>query len=74
MGSSLSLKHASTSSMMDCHSLFILSNVDGVFTGMPGEEGTEIIDIIEEDSEDIDQYIFPEKSGGIVRKYKPGCP
>jgi len=60
------------SSMMDCHSLFILSNVDGVFTGMPGEEGTEIIDIIDEDSEDIDQYIFPEKSGfgrgGMITK------
>ena len=60
------------SSMMDCHSLFILSNVDGVFNGMPGEEGSEIIEIIDEDSEDIDQYISNEKSGfgrgGMITK------
>ena len=45
------------SSMMDCNSLFLLSNVDGVYTGMPDEDGTEIIGSIDEDSEDLDQYI-----------------
>jgi glutamate 5-kinase len=60
------------SSMMDCNSLFLLSNVDGVLTGMPGEEGTELIGIIDEDSEDLDQYISAEKSGfgrgGMITK------
>ena len=60
------------SSMMDCHSLFLLSNVDGVFTGMPGVEGTELIKRIDEDSEDLEQYISTEKSGfgrgGMITK------
>jgi glutamate 5-kinase len=60
------------SSMMDCNSLFLLSNVDGVYKGMPGEEGTEIIGKIDKDFEDIDQYIYTEKSGfgrgGMITK------
>ncbi len=60
------------SSMMDCNSLFILSNVDGVFTGPPGEEGNELIGTIDEDSEALDQYISTKKSGfgrgGMITK------
>ena len=60
------------SSMMDCNSLFILSNVDGVYNGVPGHEGTELIVRIDEDSEDLDQYISTEKSGfgrgGMITK------
>ncbi len=60
------------SSMMDCQSLFILSNVDGVFTGLPGAEGTELIGTIDEDSEELDKYISAEKSGfgrgGMITK------
>ena len=51
------------SSMMDCNSLFILTNVDGVYKGHPGEEGKELIRRIDEDSEDLDQYISVQKSG-----------
>jgi glutamate 5-kinase len=59
-------------SMSDCDSLFILSNVDGVYTGAPGEEGTELITSIDEHSEDLDQYITTGKSGfgrgGMITK------
>jgi glutamate 5-kinase len=51
------------SSMMDCKSLIILSNVDGVFNGIPGEKGTELISIIDEESENPDKYISSVKSG-----------
>jgi glutamate 5-kinase len=51
------------SSMMDCKSLIILTNVDGVYNGIPGEAGTELIKIIDEDSENLDKYITSGKSG-----------
>lgn len=61
------------SSMMDCSSLIILSNVDGVYTGIPGKEGTELILKIEEKTGNIDQYISASKSGfgrgGMITKY-----
>ena len=49
--------------MMDCKSLVILSNVDGVYTGIPGKKGTELIARIDKDSEDLDKYISSAKSG-----------
>ena len=51
------------SSMMDCKSLLILSNVDGVYAGAPGEEGTELIKLIDEESESLEKYISNVKSG-----------
>ena len=51
------------SSMMDCKSLIILSNVDGVYNGIPGETGTELIKTIDEESENLDKYITSAKSG-----------
>jgi glutamate 5-kinase len=60
------------SSMMDCKSLIILSNVDGVYNGIPGEKGTELITRIDEESEDLDKYISSAKSvfgrGGMFTK------
>lgn len=60
------------SSMMDCDSLFILSNVDGVYKGVPGHADTELITEINEESEDLDQYISSVKSGfgrgGMITK------
>jgi len=51
------------SSMMDCKSLIILTNVDGVYNGAPGNKGTELIARIDKDSEDLDKYISSVKSG-----------
>jgi glutamate 5-kinase len=60
------------SSMMDCKSLIILSNVDGVYNGAPGFTGTELITRIEKDSEDLNQFISTAKSGfgrgGMITK------
>jgi glutamate 5-kinase len=61
------------SSMMDCEALFILSNVDGIFKGNPAHNDTEVIRIIETDSDEIEKFIYPEKSGfgrgGMNSKY-----
>ena len=51
------------SSMMDCQSLIILSNVDGIYNGIPGIEGTELITRIDEGSENPEKYISGVKSG-----------
>jgi glutamate 5-kinase len=51
------------SSMMDCRTLMILTNVDGVYTGVPGAEGTQLITKIDEQSGDLEKFISPQKSG-----------
>jgi glutamate 5-kinase len=60
------------SSMMDCKSLIILSNVDGVYKGITGEKETDLIARIDEKSEDLDKYITSSKSGfgrgGMITK------
>ena len=48
--------------MMDVQALVILSNVDGIFNGMPGEPGVEVIRQVEPDR-DLREYIRTEKSG-----------
>ena len=50
-------------SLMDCQALFILTNVDGVLTGHPDDEGVSLIHEIEADNMDIGKYISPIKSG-----------
>jgi len=58
--------------MMDCKSLIILTNVDGVYNGIPGKKGTELITRIDKESEDLDKYISSVKSGfgrgGMITK------
>jgi glutamate 5-kinase len=60
------------SSMMDCSTLIILTNVDGIFTGLPENQGSELIKEID-GSQNIDQYISESKSGfgrgGMVTKF-----
>jgi glutamate 5-kinase len=60
------------SSMMDCDSLMILSNVDGVYTGFPGKPGTELLTRIDSYTEDLEKYISDDKSGfgrgGMITK------
>lgn len=59
------------STMMDADSLIILSNVDGLYSGRPGDVGVEVIRTIEP-GVDIDRYISTSKSGlgrgGMVSK------
>ncbi len=61
------------SSMMDCRALFILTNVDGIYTGIPGDDGTELIREVRPDSTGIEKYIFSFRSefgrGGMHSKY-----
>lgn len=61
------------SSLMDCEALIILSNVDGIYTGEPGSEGSELITKINENTADIKNYITDSKSGlgrgGMHTKY-----
>lgn len=51
------------SSMMDCGTLIILSNVDGIYTGIPGSIGSDLIREIDEDFGDLDKYISSAVSG-----------
>jgi len=59
-------------SMMDCDALIILSNVDGVYTGKPGDEGVELIREITPETGKLDKYISTVKSGfgrgGMITK------
>lgn len=50
-------------SMMGCDALLILSNVDGIYTGKPGEEGVELIEFIDENTGNLEKYISSTKSG-----------
>ncbi len=61
------------SSMMDSRSLIILSNVDGLFDGAPGCEGSKLIREVKQDSGDLSSFISASKSGfgrgGMATKY-----
>lgn len=51
------------SSMMDCGTLIILSNVDGIYTGIPGSIGSDLIREVDEDFGDLEKYISNTLSG-----------
>lgn len=54
--------------------LIILTNVDGVYTGIPGEAGSEIISEINREGSDTDIHIAGQKSdfgrGGMITKLR----
>ena len=58
--------------MMDADMLILLSNIDGVYTGSPGEPGSRLIRSVSP-GEDLSSYIVAEKSafgrGGMHSKY-----
>ena len=51
------------SSMMDCDTLIILTNVDGVFDGDPESVKSKLICEIDEESSDISRYLSSSRSG-----------
>jgi glutamate 5-kinase len=59
--------------MMDAEALIILSNIDGIYNGSPGDPASEVIRIIDPDQEP-EKYIQTSKStfgrGGMLTKYR----
>ncbi len=60
------------SSMMNTDALYILSNIDGIYTGSPSEPGSRLVSYIREGEKDLETYIYPAKSnfgrGGMLTK------
>lgn len=65
------------SSMMDCRTLIVLTNVDGIFNAGPGCPGAELIREIGPGTGDLSQFILSSKSGmgrgGMLTKYSNAC-
>ena len=63
--------------MMDAEALIILSNVDGICNGTPGDEGVEVIREIHNGIDDISNYIRTGFSkfgrGGMLTKSRIAC-
>lgn len=58
--------------MMNCDTLVILSNIDGIYTGNPADPDAELIETVQPGT-DLGEYIRTERSGfgrgGMVTKY-----
>ena len=61
------------STMMDADTLFILSNIDGIFTGNPEDKNSKLIPVIDKNLNNITDFISTKKSnfgrGGMITKY-----
>ncbi|MDA3879423.1 MAG: glutamate 5-kinase [Prolixibacteraceae bacterium] len=61
------------SSMMSCHALIILSNVDGIYDGDPNDKNSSVIENIKVSDRSHENYILMQKSGfgrgGMHTKY-----
>ena len=51
--------------MLDADKLVILSNIDGIFTGLPGEEGARLIERVSPD-DDLSGYIRSDRSAAAA--------
>lgn len=58
-------------SMMDAHTLIILSNIDGIYNGAPSDPASDVIQKVEP-GKDLSEYVQQEKSGfgrgGMITK------
>ncbi len=63
--------------MMDADALFILSNIDGIYSGDPKDPSSQVIRLVEGDADDLSQYISTTKSqfgrGGMLTKCRIAC-
>jgi glutamate 5-kinase len=59
--------------MLECDALFILSNVDGVFSGNPADLNAKLIPVILASDKNLSKFIAPVKSGfgrgGMLTKF-----
>ena len=59
--------------MMNSDALIILSNIDGVYDGLPSDPASKVIPVIEADNMTASRYIAPAKSnfgrGGMLTKF-----
>ncbi len=63
--------------MMGADALFILSNIDGIYSGDPQDPASEVIREVSGDVDDLKQYISTSKSqfgrGGMLTKCRIAC-
>ncbi|MDR1153171.1 MAG: glutamate 5-kinase [Bacteroidales bacterium] len=59
--------------MMNCDALIILSNINGIYDGLPSDPASKVIPLIEPDSMTVSRFIAPAKSnfgrGGMLTKF-----
>jgi glutamate 5-kinase len=62
-----------TAQLVGAEKLIILSNIDGLFTGLPGTEGSELISVVHPNDDSLKVHISKDKSnqgrGGMQSKF-----